>query len=91
MGPQGLQQSAGSINGQFDATLCPSKGQWYQHFETGICAQMGDGVPHNQAYTIEVILVLLEMFEEQWQMFIFESHFSLSVHACSCLCLLLVE
>jgi hypothetical protein len=36
--------SAGSVKGRFVATMCPSKGQWYQHFETGILAQMGDVV-----------------------------------------------
>jgi hypothetical protein len=30
--------SAGLVKGQFVATLCPSKGGWYQHFKTGICA-----------------------------------------------------
>ena len=58
--------SARSIKGPFIVTLCPSKGRWYQHFETGICAQMGDVVSQDRAYTIDVLLTLLEMFEEEW-------------------------
>jgi hypothetical protein len=61
--------SAGSIKGRFIATLCPSEGWWYQHFESGICARMGDMVSQDRAYTIEVVLALLEMFEEEWQTF----------------------
>jgi hypothetical protein len=60
-----LTLSAGSIKGRFVATLCPSEGRWYQHFETGICARMGDVVSQDRAYTIEVLLALLEMFEEK--------------------------
>ena len=33
-----LTLSAGSVKGRFVTTLCSSEGQWYQHFETGICA-----------------------------------------------------
>ena len=62
LGGDNLTLSAGSIRGRFVATLCPSKGCWYQHFETGICAQMGDVVSQDRAYTIEVLLTLLEMF-----------------------------
>ena len=39
-----LTLSAGSVRGRFVATLCPSEGRWYQRFETGIAAQMGDVV-----------------------------------------------
>jgi hypothetical protein len=62
-----LTLSAGSVEGQFVATLCPSKGRWYQHFKIGICAQMGDVISQDRAYTIEVVLALLEMFKEEWQ------------------------
>jgi hypothetical protein len=37
-----LTLSAALVKGRFVATLCPSEGRWYQHFETGICARMGD-------------------------------------------------
>jgi hypothetical protein len=33
-----LALSAGLVKGQFVATLCPSEGRWYQHFESGMCA-----------------------------------------------------
>ncbi len=39
-----LTLSSGSVKGRFVATLAPSEGRWYQHFETGICARMGDVV-----------------------------------------------
>jgi hypothetical protein len=64
-----LTLSAGSVRGRFVATLCPSEGQWYQRFKTGIAAQMGDVVSQDRAYTIEVLLALLEMYEEEWQTF----------------------
>jgi hypothetical protein len=62
-----LTLSAGSVKGRFVATLCPSKVRWYQRFETGIAARMGDVVFQDRAYTIEVLLALLEMYEEEWQ------------------------
>ncbi len=64
LGGDDLTLSAGSV-----ATLCPSEGWWYQHVESGICARMGDMVSQDRAYTIEVVLALLKMFEEEWQMF----------------------
>jgi hypothetical protein len=60
---------AGSVKDCFVATLCTSEGQWYQHFESGKCMQMGDIVSQDRAYTIEVLLALLDMFEEVWQTF----------------------
>jgi hypothetical protein len=59
--------SAGLVRVYFVATFCPSEGLWYQHFETGICAQMGDIVTQDQAYTIEVLLALVEMYKQEWQ------------------------
>ncbi len=69
LGGDDLTLLAGSVKGRFVATLCPSEGRWYQHFETGICARMGDVVSQDRAYTVEVLLALLEMFEEEWQTF----------------------
>ena len=59
--------SAGLVKGRFVATRCPSEGQRYQHFETGICARMGDVVTQDMAYTIELPLALIEMYKEEWQ------------------------
>jgi hypothetical protein len=59
--------SAISVKGPFVATLCSGEGRWYQHF--GICAHMGNVVTQDQAYTIEVLLALIEMFEQEWQTF----------------------
>ena len=76
-----LTLSAGSIKGCFVATLCPSEGWWYQHFETGICTRMGDVVSQDRAYTIEVLLALLKTFEEKWQTFHLQMPLS-SISAC---------
>ena len=59
--------SSGSIAGRYVATLCPSKGRWYQRFESGINARMGDVVSQDRAFTIEVLHALLEMYEVEWQ------------------------
>ena len=61
--------SSGSNKGQYVATLCLSKGIWYQQFATGINACMGDIVSQDRAYTIEVLLVLpsLRMYKEEQQ------------------------
>ncbi len=66
-GGNDMTLSSGSIKGRFVATRCPSEGRWYQHFETGIRARMGDVVLQDRAYTIEILLALLEMYEEEWQ------------------------
>ena len=58
--------SSGSAKGRFVATKCPSEGRWYQHFATGINARMGDVVSQDRAYSIDVLLKLLEMYEEEW-------------------------
>ncbi len=84
-GQDDLTLSAGSVKGQFVATLCPSEGQWYQHFETGICARMGEVVSQDWAYTIKVFLALLEMFEEEWQTFYLQIPL---VSICACMFLL---
>jgi hypothetical protein len=47
-----LTLSAGLVKGCYVATLCPSEGRWYQHFKTGICAQIGDVVTQDRTYTM---------------------------------------
>jgi hypothetical protein len=56
-----LTLSAGFVKGRFVAMLCPSEGRWYQCFETGICARMGNVVKQDRAYTIEVLLALVHV------------------------------
>ncbi len=73
--------SAGLVMGRFVATRCPSEGRWHQHFETGICARMGDVITQDRAYTIEVLLALLEMYKEEWQTYYLQMPL-LSVCAC---------
>ena len=59
--------SSGTIKGRYVATLCPSEGRWYQRFETGINSRMGDVVSQDRAFTLEILLALLEMYELEWQ------------------------
>ncbi len=77
--------SAGLVKGRFVATHCPSEGQWYQHFEAGICARMGDIVSQDRAYTIEILLALLEMYKEEWQTYYVQMPL---VSVCACMFLL---
>jgi hypothetical protein len=84
-GGNDMTLSAGLVKGQFVATRCPSEGRWYQHFETRICARMGDVVTQNRAYTIEVLLALIEMYEEEWQTYYVQMPL---VSVCACMFLL---
>ena len=59
--------SSGSIRGRYIATLAPSEGRWYQRFESGINTRMGDIVSQDRAYSLDVLLALLEMFEQEWE------------------------
>jgi len=61
--------SSGTIKGRYVATLCPSEGRWYQRFETGINARMGDVVSQDRAFTLEILLALIEHYELEWQEF----------------------
>ena len=66
-GGNDMTLSSGLVKGRFVATRCPSEGRWYQHFETGICARMEDVVSQDRVFTIEVLLALLQMYEEEWE------------------------
>jgi len=59
--------SSGAVKGRFVATMCPSEGRWYEHFNRGCSVRMGDIVTQDRAYSIEVVLAMIEMFEEQFQ------------------------
>ena len=50
-GGNDMTLSSGPIKGCFVATRCPSEGRWYQHFERGTCACMGDVVLQDGAFT----------------------------------------
>jgi hypothetical protein len=68
-GGNDMTLSSGLVKGCFVAARCPSEGRWYQHFETGICARMWDVVSQDRAFTIEVLLALVQMYEEEWETF----------------------
>ena len=57
--------SSGSTCGRYITTLCSSEGRWYQGFEAGINARIGDIVSQDKAYTLYVFLALIEMYEQE--------------------------
>ncbi len=59
--------TSGAIKGRYVATLCPSEGKWYQRFESGINARIGDIVSQDRAYSLDILLALLEMYEQEWE------------------------
>jgi len=63
---QDLVLSSSSAKGKYVATRNPSEGRWYQYFTMGCCARMGDIISQDRAYTIEVLLKLLAMYETSW-------------------------
>ena len=62
-----LVLSSGTVKGRFVLSHAPSEGRWYQRFGEGICARMGDVVRQDRAYTIQVVLAVVGMFEKEWQ------------------------
>lgn len=61
-----LVLSSASARGRYITTLNPAEGRWYHFFTLGVAARMGDVVRQDRAYTLEVLLKLLDMFEEEW-------------------------
>ena len=59
--------STSSSKGRYVATCNPSEGSFYQMFATGCCARSGDIVKQDRAYTIEVLMALLSMYEAEYQ------------------------
>lgn len=62
-----LTLSSGSSRGKYVATAAPSEGWFYYRFGMGINARMGDVISQDRAYTLEVFLALIEMYEAEWQ------------------------
>ena len=78
--------SASGKSGRMVATCNPSKGRLYHFFAKGWRARMGDIVSQDRAFTIDVVLKLLSMFELEYQ----EKGGNRDVHSlCSCMFLLL--
>ena len=59
--------SSSAKEGKFVATCNPAEGRWYQFFTIGCAARMGDIVKQDRAYTIKVVLKLLEMYEMEFR------------------------
>lgn len=62
-----LVLSSGSVKGRFVLTRCPSESWWYSRFSSGINARMGDVVDQDRAYTLPILLTLIEMYEREWE------------------------
>ena len=62
-----IVMSAGNLKGRYIATLCPSESRWYELFSIGISSRMGDIVHQDRAYTLSIVLAIVEMFEEQFR------------------------
>ena len=59
--------ASSSVKARFVAMYNPSEGRWYQRFAMGCCARMGDVPRKNRTCTIEVLLKLFEIFEDEYQ------------------------
>ena len=59
--------STGGKGGRYYATCNPAEGHWYQQFSLGCSARIGDLVRQDRAYTIGVLLKLLDMYEAEYQ------------------------
>ena len=58
------------FDGRHGDLLSGSRGLFFdnsQHFSQGICSRMGDIVRQDRAYTIQVVLAVVDMFEKEWQ------------------------
>eukprot|EP00804_Cyclotella_cryptica_P007724 CCRYP_001332-RA/>CCRYP_001332-RA protein AED:0.42 eAED:0.45 QI:0/0/0/1/0/0/2/0/232 len=58
--------SSASLKERYIATHAPSESHWYEHFNSGVRARMGDIVSQDRAYTIEVLHMLLESYQKEW-------------------------
>lgn len=58
--------SSASLKGRYIATHAPSESRWYEHFNSGVRARMGDIVSQDRAYTIQVLHKLLESYQKEW-------------------------
>ena len=61
-----LVLSSASRRGRYVATRAPSESRWYESFNLGVSARMGDVVSQDRAYTIEVLHRLLASYEAEW-------------------------
>ncbi len=49
------------------ATFNPLEGGWYQFFAIGCAARIGDVVRQDRAYSIQIVLRLVDMYEREFQ------------------------
>jgi hypothetical protein len=48
-------------------TSNPVKSQWYERFLAGMHKRMGDSTQQDEAISIEQMIGLMEVFEEDWK------------------------
>ena len=58
--------SAGGKGGRYTAICSPTEGNFFLRLTTGVCARIGDVVDQDKAYTLAVLLRLLDMYEAEW-------------------------
>ena len=71
--------SSCSKAGRLVATRAPSEGRWFQHFNSGMSARMGNEVRQDRAYTLVLLHKLLEMYEQDWE----DNKFAIDLHTLS--------
>jgi hypothetical protein len=59
--------SSGRIQGRYVATINPSEGRWYERFSLGASVRVGDIVQQDRAYTIDVVIAMIDNFEQEFQ------------------------
>lgn len=59
--------STGTRQGRYVGTRNPAESRWYEHFNKGVRARMGDIVSQDRAYTIEVLHQLIKSYERDWE------------------------
>eukprot|EP00956_Cyclotella_meneghiniana_P044932 scaffold344042_cov199-Cyclotella_meneghiniana.AAC.1 len=73
--------STGSRRGRYVGTRNPAESRWYEHFNKGVRARMGDIVSQDRAYTIEVLHALIKSYEKDWE----RSGYDIALNTiCSC-------
>lgn len=82
-----LVLSSSSRKGRYVATRAPSESRWYESFNLGVSARMGDVVSQDRAYTIEVLHRLVASYEAEW----IESGYDMPLSTLSSVMFLLVS
>ena len=67
LGGSDVTFSSGRTSGRYIATINPSERRWYQLVNAGARVRVGDIVEQDRAYTIEIVLAVVQMYEDRFQ------------------------